>query len=267
MSKKVKKFFQGILSGLMSASYKQIGAWILVVGGIAWNSWTGYWNSVRLDKNENPGKELFNNIVIMDKIYPQITEILKECETDGIFIGFFAVSEGVGKFLGLQGKWDIISGLTAEEQYKVRNPQLIQDPICRNIATTLKVASEYLSFDNTKYTNNIYLQNFTPDSSSCKIDKDLQAIMTNTFNQAQVLQLKDVNTLFVQCLMANLNLPHFNNQLEALYFYPIKIRGFDYSFLTLSFTKKINGRCFSQDLTKQKKLFQDTAKIYQELVY
>ena len=266
MSKKVNKFLQGILSGLASAGYKTIGAWIVIVGGIGWNGWVGYWNSVRLDKNENPAKELFNKIVIDDRIYPQITEKIKACNAEGIFIGFFGVSEGVGKFLGLQGKWGVISGLTPEAQNAVLNPMLIKDPVCRSIAINLNAVNEYLSFDNTKYKNDIYLEEFTSTSTPCKIDKELQQIMTNTFNQSQILSLTEANTTFVQCIMKQLKLPHFNSQLSALYFYPMTIRGFDYAFLTMSFTKIENGRCFSEDLSKQKKLFEEVAKIYQTII-
>ena len=58
----------------------------------------------------------------------------------------------------------------------------------------------------------------------------------------------------------------FNSKLNAVYFYPITIRGLDYAFLTMSFTKVENGRCFSEDLSKQKKLFAEVAKIYQTII-
>jgi len=269
MSKQVKKLFQGLLSGLASAGYKQVGAWIfkvLIAGGIGWNGWVTYCNSVKINKIENPAKEFFNKTVIDDRMYPQIREKISECNTEGMFIGLFGVSDGVGKFLGLQGKWGVISSLTPEAQNAVRNPELIKDPICKNIAINLNAVNEYLSFDNTKYKNDVYLEEFTSTSEPCKIDKELQQIMQNTFNHSQILRLAETNTTFVQCIMQQLKLPHFNSKLNAVYFYPITIRGLDYAFLTMSFTKAENGRCFSEDLSKQKKLFAEVAKIYQTIV-
>jgi hypothetical protein len=262
MSKQVKKLFQGLLSGLASAGYKWVGTWIVQGSVIAWLAV----QNTKINKIENPAKEFFHKTVIDDRIYPQIREKISECNTEGIFIGLFGVSDGVGKFLGLQGKWGVISSLTPEAQNAVRNPMLIKDPICRSIAINLNAVNEYLSFDNTKYKNDIYLEEFTSTSEPCKIDKELQQIMQNTFNHSQILRLAETNTTFVQCIMQQLKLPHFNSKLNAVYFYPITIRGLDYAFLTMSFTKAENGRCFSEDLSKQKKLFAEVAKIYQTII-
>jgi len=269
MSKQVKKLFQGLLSGLASAGYKQVGALIfkaLVIGFIALNTCTNNSQDKIIKKIENPAKEYFNKITIQDRLYPQITEIIKNCETEGMFIGFFAVSDGVGKFLGLQGEWGVLSSLTPEAQNAVQNPMLIVDPVCRSIARTLNSVNEYLSFDNTKYKNDIYLNEFTSTSAPCRIDEELKQIMSNTFNRSQILTVENANTTFVQCVRTQLKLPHFNDKLEAIYFYPIAIRGLDYAFLTMSFTKAQNGRCFSEDLSKQKKLFAEVAKIYQTII-
>ena len=265
----MNKLFKNVLNGFLSAGYKTIGGWIfkaVIVGGIALNTCTNNKQDTKINKIANPAKEYFNKITIEDRLYPQIKQTIANCETEGMFVGFFAVSDGVGKFLGLQGKWDIISGLSQQAKDYVHNPTLIADPACRSIAITLNAANEYLSFDNTKYKNNIYLEEFTTTSMPCKIDEELKQIMSNTFNRSQILAVENVNTTFVQCVRSQLKLPHFNDKLEAIYFYPIAIRGLDYAFLTASFTSKKNGRCFSEDLTKQQKLFQEVAKIYTDII-
>lgn len=200
----------------------------------------------------------FEGVKNADYIDQIITNEIKNCKTDGIFVGFVGQYKGELKFLNLDGNWNF--DLTPVQQEILHNPLTIGIylptemkanathilNVCNSLMQTMAVGS-------TKDTNPIYSAVYTEGNSSvdspiCTIDDNTKAFFKNAQHN-KLINISEINQSgFFNCIVKNLNLPkYYNTGLSKIYIYPFKIKQYDIAFLSLSFVNNDNGDCFSQD--------------------
>ena len=200
----------------------------------------------------------FEGVKNADYIDQIITNEIKNCETDGIFVGFVGQYKGELKFLNLDGNWNF--DLTQVQKDILHNPLTIgiylPTEMKENATHILRVCNslmQTMALGTTKDTNPIYSAVYTEGNSSvdspiCTIDDNTKTFFKNAQHN-KLINISEINQSgFFNCIVKNLNLPkYYSTGLSQIYIYPFKVKQYDIAFLSLSFVNNDNGKCFTQD--------------------